>query len=65
MFTTFRNTNHTGKADLSIELTFVLDLDISFLYLRTEQPAPSPDPTAPPLQKNDYQLVVSISLQLG
>jgi hypothetical protein len=63
--TTIGNTNHTGKADLSIELTFVLDLDISFLYLRTEQPAPSPDPTAPPIQKNDYQLVVSISLELG
>jgi hypothetical protein len=63
--TTIGNTNHTGKADLSIELTFVLDLDISFLYLRTEQPAPPPDPTAPPLQKNDYQLVVSISLELG
>lgn len=63
--TTIGNTNHTGKADLSIELTFVLDLDISFLYLRTEQPAPPPDPTAPPLQKNDYQLVVSIALELG
>jgi len=65
VFTTIGNTNHTGKADLSIELTFVLDLDISFLYLRTEQPAPSPDPTAPPIQKNDYQLVVSLSLELG
>jgi hypothetical protein len=64
------NTNHTGKADIAIELTSVLDLDIAFLYLRTEDPAP-PAPSAPgdpppdPIKKNDYQLVVGISLELG
>ncbi|MCZ6807571.1 MAG: DUF481 domain-containing protein [Deltaproteobacteria bacterium] len=64
--TTIGNTNHTGKADLSIELTSVIDLDISFLYLRTENPAPPPDPaTDPPIEKNDYQLVIGISLKLG
>ena len=63
--TTIGNTNHTGKADLAIELTSVIDLDIAFLYLRTEQPAPPPDPADPPLDKNDYQLVVGISLELG
>jgi putative salt-induced outer membrane protein YdiY len=68
--TTIGNTNHTGKADLAIELTSVIDLDIAFLYLRTEQPAPPPppapgDPVPDPIKKNDYQLVVGISLELG
>jgi len=63
--TTIGNTNHTGKADLAIELTSVIDLDVAFLYLRTEEPAPPPDPMAPAIQKNDYQLVVGISLELG
>jgi hypothetical protein len=68
--TTIGNTNHTGKADLAIELTSVLDLDIAFLYLRTETPAPPPppapgDPVPDPIRQNDYQLVVGISLELG
>lgn len=68
--TTIGNTNHTGKADLAIELTSILDLDIAFLFLRTEQPAQPapttpPDPPATPIEKNDYQLVVGISLELG
>jgi hypothetical protein len=65
VFTTIGNTNHTGRADLAIELTKVLDLDIAFLYLRTEDPAPPPDPLAPAIKKNDYQLVFGISLELG
>ena len=65
--TTIGNTNHTGKADLAIELTSVLDLDIAFLFLRTEQPAQPAvtDPPATPVEKNDYQLIVGISLELG
>jgi hypothetical protein len=64
--TTIGNTNHTAKADLAIELTSVIDLDIAFLYLRTEEPAPPADPTTdPPIEKNDYQLIVGISLELG
>jgi len=65
VFTTIGNTNHTGQADLAIELTKVLDLDIAFLYLRTEEPGPPPDPLDPAIKKNDYQLVVGISLELG
>ncbi|MBW1762522.1 MAG: DUF481 domain-containing protein, partial [Deltaproteobacteria bacterium] len=68
--TTIGNTNHTAKADLAIELTSVIDLDIAFLYLRTEEPAQlpaatPPDPDPDPIKKNDYQLVVGISLELG
>ena len=63
--TTIGNTNHTGKADLAIELTSVLDLDIAFLYLRTEEPVQPADPALPQIEKNDYQLVVGISLELG
>lgn len=68
--TTIGNTNHTGKADLAIELTSVIDLDIAFLFLRTENPAPAPpppagDPPPDPIRKNDYQLVVGVSLELG
>ena len=63
--TTIGNTNHTGKADLAIELTSVLDLDIAFLYLRTEDPGQPADPMAPAIEKNDYQLVIGISLELG
>ena len=63
--TTIGNTNNTGKADLAIELTSVLDLDIAFLYLRTEIPGPPVDATAPPIEKNDYQLIIGISLELG
>ena len=65
VFTTIGNTNHTGRAELAVELTKVIDLDVAFLYLRTEQPAPPPDPLAPAIKKNDYQLVVGISLELG
>ncbi len=63
--TTIGNTNHTGKADLSVELTSVIDLDLAFLYLRTEQPVQPADPALPAIEKNDYQLVVGISLELG
>ena len=65
VFTTIGNTNHTGRGELSIELTSVLDLDIAYLFLRTEDPAPPPDPMAPAIEKNDHQLVVGISLELG
>ncbi|MEM7137747.1 MAG: DUF481 domain-containing protein [Myxococcota bacterium] len=63
--TTIGNTNHTGKADLSVELTSAIDLDISFLFLRTETPAPPPEPTDPAIEQNDYQLIVGIALELG
>lgn len=61
---TIGNTNHTGRANLAIELTSVLNLDVAFLFLRTEDPAPPPDPGVT-IEKNDYQLIVGVSLELG
>jgi len=63
--TTIGNTNHTGKAKLSVELTSVLDLEVAFLFLRTENPGPPPDPADPPIKKDDYQLVVGIAVDIG
>ncbi|MGB8224879.1 MAG: DUF481 domain-containing protein [Polyangiales bacterium] len=62
-FTTIGNTNHTGTADLFIEVTNILSLNASFLYLRTEEPPPRADGTFP--GKNDYLLIFGVALQLG
>jgi putative salt-induced outer membrane protein YdiY len=64
VFTTIGNTNHTGKGELAVELTSILDLNIAYLFLRTEEPAPTSAGTQP-LEKNDHQLIVGISLELG
>jgi hypothetical protein len=44
-------------------VTTLLHTNISFLYLRTEQPFPRSDGTIP--KKNDYQVVFGISLRIG
>ena len=62
-FTTIGNTNHIGTADLFIEVTNILNVHCSFLYLRTEEPHPREDGTVP--LKNDYFFVMGVSLQLG
>ena len=61
--TTIGNTNHTGNLDFSVRVTSLLYTDLSFLFLRTEQPLPRSDGSIP--KQNDYQIVVSISLRLG
>jgi hypothetical protein len=63
VFTTIGNTNHVGSTGMSIEVTDILDINFSFLYLRTEDPAPREDGSVP--KKNDYQLVFGIGLDLG
>ena len=63
VFTTIGNTNHVGSADLSIEVTSIFNFNFSFLYLRTEEPAPREDGTVP--KKNDYQFVIGVSLEIG
>lgn len=59
------NTNHTGQAVLSMGINSILTVDLSFLYLRTERPAPPQDPADPPIQQNDYQLIAGIVVELG
>jgi len=63
VFTTIGNTNHVGSLDFSMRVTSILHFNTSFLYLRTEEPFPRSDGTVP--KKNDYQVVVGISLRLG
>ena len=62
-FTHLGNTNHIGSADLLIEVTNILNFDVRFLYLRTEEPAPRANGSIP--SKNDYLLVFGVALHLG
>jgi len=63
VFTTIGNTNHVGSLDFSLRVTSILHFNTSFLYLRTEEPFPRSDGTVP--KKNDYQVVVGVSLRIG
>jgi hypothetical protein len=63
VYTTIGNTNHTGRATLSIEITDVFEFETSFLLLRTEDPPPRADGTQP--EKNDYQIMVGVALDIG
>jgi hypothetical protein len=62
-FTDVGNTNHTGFSEFLFEVTNVIYLQASFLYLRTEKPEPRFDGSLP--SKNDFFLTLGISLQLG
>jgi hypothetical protein len=62
-FTDVGNTNHTGFSEFLFEVTNVIYLQASFLYLRTEEPEPRFDGSLP--SKNDFFLTLGISLQLG
>ena len=63
VYTTIGNTNHMGNVDFTFRLTTILWFNTSFLYLRTEEPLPRGDGTVP--KKNDYQVVVGLSLRIG
>ena len=63
VYTTIGNTNHLARLDFSLRITTILYFNTAFLYLRTEEPFPRSDATVP--EKNDYQLVVGISLRIG
>ena len=63
VYTTIGNTNHTGKATFTIEVTDVFDFETSFLFLRTENPPPRLDGTSP--AKNDYQLIIGVALDIS
>ena len=63
VYTHIGNTNHTGRAKFSVEITDIFDFETSFIFLRTEDPPPRADGTVP--ESNDYQLIVSVVLELG
>jgi len=63
VYTTIGNTNHTGRATFSVEVTEIFDFETKFIFLRTENPPPRSDGTVP--AKNDYQLIVSVALEIG
>jgi hypothetical protein len=58
-----RRERNYGGADFSLRVTTILFFNTSFLYLRTEEPLPRSDGSVP--EKNDYQVVVGISLRIG
>lgn len=63
VYTSFGRTNHTGTANVSIEITDIFNFVNSFLFLRTRDPEPRSDGTVP--KKNDYQVVVSLAIKIN
>ena len=62
VYTGFGNTNHTGQSKLKVDITDVVNAQISFLFLRTREPLPTSDGTVP--KKNDYQIVFSLGFKI-
>jgi len=63
VYTRFGSTNHTGTAEVSVEITDMFDFVTSFLFLRTRDPLPRADGTEP--KENDYQVVVSLAFKIN
>ncbi|MGB5220806.1 MAG: DUF481 domain-containing protein [Polyangiales bacterium] len=63
VYTSFGRTNHTGTAEVSVEITDMFNFVNSFLYLRTRNPETRSDGTVP--KKNDYQIVVSLAIKIN
>ena len=63
VYTTIGLTNHIGNADLCISITDIFAFETSFQFLRTENPPPRADGTVP--KKNDYQVIVSIAVNIN
>lgn len=63
VYTRFGSTNHTGTADVSVEITDTFNFVTSFLFLRTRDPLPRADGTEP--KSNDYQVVVSLAFKVN
>ena len=59
----FPMTNHIGAAKFSVEITDIFDLETTVRFYRTERPPPRSDGTVP--ERNDYQLIVSLALEIG
>ncbi|MBT8469108.1 MAG: DUF481 domain-containing protein, partial [Deltaproteobacteria bacterium] len=63
VYTQIGLTNHIGTANFSVEITDIFDLETTFNFYRTERPPPRADGSVP--KRNDYQLIVSLALEIG
>ena len=63
VYTQIGLTNHIGKANFSVEVTEIFDLETTFKFYRTEDPPPRADGTVP--KKNDYEVIVGLALEIG
>ena len=55
-----RDTTQHGELILSIELTKVFDLDVSWIWDRVENPSPNEEGTIP--KKDDLKLALGIGI---
>jgi putative salt-induced outer membrane protein YdiY len=63
IYTQIGLTNHIGTANFSVEINDIFDLETTFKFYRTERPPPRADGSVP--KRNDYQLIVSLALEIG
>ena len=63
VYTEIGLTNHIGKANFSVEVTDIFDLETTFKFYRTEDPPPRADGSVP--KKNDYEVIVGLALEIG
>jgi hypothetical protein len=54
-------TNHHGEATLSFDLTSAIDLDLSFIWDRIEDPQSDADGQTP--KSNDYRLTAGLGIE--
>lgn len=57
---TYNSLTHHFEAIFEIELTRLLDLDVSFIWDNVNDPAPRSDGTTP--EKNDYRIILALGL---
>ncbi len=63
LYTAIDLTNHSGSAQFTVKITDTFDFGTTFKFYRTENPPPRADGTVP--EKNDYELIVSLALEIG
>ena len=63
VYTDIDLTSHFGSAKFSVEVTDILDLETTFNFYRTENPPPRADGSVP--KSNDYEVIVSLALEIG
>ncbi|MFW2387089.1 MAG: DUF481 domain-containing protein [Polyangiales bacterium] len=63
VYTEIGLTNHYGSAKFSVEVTDIFDFEGTFNFYRTENPPPRSDGTVP--EKNDYEVIVGLALEIG